>query len=231
MFRTLATFFGPMVAIETDIRIAEVVKRLGHWEFTSTLEILDVYQRCCDRSGHMLDIGCNIGAWTLPLARRYDHNKVLSFDCQPMIVECVQQTVELNNLTNVQVDCCAVSDVVGTQTYNLIDYKWGANFGSYEFETPYAGSDFNGKILSETETIATKTIDSLDLNDVVFIKLDIEGMEYKALKGAEDTIKQCRPFITFEHHKTDRVAAEQLLKHLGYDVSRSVGQMTLAVPG
>jgi len=232
MFRTVPTFFGPIAAIETDIRIAEELQRLGHWEFGSTLEILGVYQRYyANKSGHMLDVGCNIGTWTVPLARRYPQNTILAFDCQPPLVECVQQTIQLNCLTNAQATCCAVSDTCGTATYNKIDYEWGANFGAYEFEPPYAQSDFNGQTLAVTDTIATRTIDSLNLDSVVFIKLDIEGMEFKALEGAVNTIQRCGPFVAFEHHKTDRKAAEQLLQDLNYTIHHmTIGQMTLATP-
>jgi len=232
MFRTVPTFFGPIVAIETDIRIAEELQRLGHWEFGSTLEILNIYQRYyANKSGHMLDVGCNIGTWTVPLAQRYPQNTILAFDCQPPLVECVQQTIQLNQLTNAQATCCAVSDACGTATYNKIDYEWGANFGAYEFEPPYAQSDFNGQTLPATDTIATRTIDSLNLDSVVFIKLDIESMELKALEGAVNTIQRCGPFVAFEHHKTDRKAAEQLLQDLGYSICpQTIGQMTLATP-
>jgi hypothetical protein len=65
---------------------------------------------------------------------------------------------------------------------------------------------------------------------VVFIKLDIEGMEYPALKGSVNTIKRCSPFVVFEHHKTDRDSAVQLLKDLNYVIYNTIGQMTVAVP-
>jgi FkbM family methyltransferase len=232
MFKTLDTFFGPMVTIETDIRIAVEVQQLGQWEFASTLEILNIYQRhYAGRIGHMLDLGCNIGTWTLPLARRYPKNTVLAFDCQQPMVECVEQTIQLNCLTNVHAICCAVSDTSGTATRRVIDYGWGANFGAYEFEPPYANPDFNGQTLTVTDTITTKTIDSLALESVVFIKLDVEGMELKALIGAQETIQRCGPFVAFEHHKTDRKTAEQLLQDLGYSIHpQTIGQMTLAIP-
>ena len=74
-------------------------------------------------------------------------------------------------------------------------------------------------------------MDSLNLDQVVFMKLDIEGMEHKALKGAINTITACQPFVTFEHHKTDRVGVENLLENLGYRIlSETIGQMSMAVP-
>jgi FkbM family methyltransferase len=231
MIKTLPTFFGPLAVIESDTRITEEIQQLGHWEFNQLLEILNIYEKFyADQSGTMLDIGCNIGSWTLPLAKRYQQNTVLAIDCQPLAIDCVNQTVELNNLTNVQVQCCAISDHCQQVQHNKINYQWRANFGAYEFEPPMHNADFNGTLLSELDIIQIQSIDSFDLDRVVFIKLDIEGMEYSALKGSVDTIQRCGPFVVFEHHKTDQDSAVQLLKDLNYVTYNSIGQMTVAVP-
>ena len=232
MFKTLPTFFGPLVSIETDIKIGQQILQQGHWEFQDVLQILWFYEKYFSkRQGHMLDIGCNIGSWTLPLAQRYPENKIIAFDCQAEIVSCVEQTIKLNRLNNAQTQHCAVSDLCTRTCYNKIDYKCEANFGAYEFERPYANSDFNGMTTPDIDTISVLTVDSLNLDQVVFMKLDIEGMEYKALKGAINTITACQPFVTFEHHKTDRVGVENLLENLGYRIlSETIGQMSMAVP-
>jgi FkbM family methyltransferase len=231
MIKKISTFFGPLIAIESDTRISEEIQQVGHWEFDQLIEILNIYEKFYkERIGTMLDIGCNIGSWSLPLAQRYQQNIILAIDCQPLVIDCINQTIELNYLTNIRVDYCAISDQCKEIQRKKIDYKWKANFGAYEFEPPVRESDFNGTFLSETEIIQTRRIDSFNLDDVVFIKLDIEGMEYQALNGAIDTIRRCLPFIAFEHHKTDRERTNQLLKDLDYVVYNTIGQLTLAVP-
>lgn len=231
MFKTLSTFFGPLVAIDTDIRITPEVGQLGHWEFTDLLGIIDTYEKFySNRKGTILDVGCNIGSWLLPIAQRYSNNNILAIDCQQLAIDCVNQTIKLNNLHNVQTKCCAVSNECTTKNVNKINYHWGANFGAYEFEPPHAESDFNGRNLVELEPVDVITIDSLSITDVVFMKLDIEGMEYSALRGAENTIKQSQPFIAYEHHKTDNAAAQELLANLNYKIYTTLGQMTVAIP-
>lgn len=231
MFKTLSTFFGPLVAISTDIRITPEVNEVGHWEFSDLLNILKVYEKFySNRSGTMLDIGCNVGSWLLPLAQRYSQNKILAIDCQQLALDCVDQTIKLNNLNNVQTMCYAVSNVCNTTTYKRINYHWGANFGAYEFEEPYSSSDFNGQTLQETDNINIVTIDSLSVGDVVFIKLDIEGMEYSSLCGAVNTIQNCQPFIAYEFHKTNHAALLNLLTKLNYLIYDTIGQMNIAVP-
>lgn len=231
MFKTLSTFFGPLVAINTDIRITPEINNLGHWEFIDLLNIIKIYEDTCGgRTGTMLDIGCNVGSWLLPLAQRYTQNKILAIDCQQLAIDCVAQTISLNSLQNVQTMCCVMSDICGKKDYNAINYQWGANFGAYELDPPYAESDFNGHMSENIITLDVRTVDSLMLSDIVFVKLDVEGMEYQVLRGAENTIKQCRPFIAFENHKTNINAAVELLTNLNYRFDNNFGQMTIAVP-
>ena len=58
---------------------------------------------------------------------------------------------------------------------------------------------------------------------VRMIKLDIEGYEYDALKGAEMTIKQFKPLIVFESNEgneAQRSLIFDFLDSLGYQVGR-----------
>ena len=231
MFNPVPTFFGPLVAIDTDDRIGDELERVGHWEFRDFLEIMEIYQRLfSNKLGTILDIGCNIGTWTIPLAHRFSNNKVMAFDCQAVAIECVNKSVRLNHLSNVSTMWCAISNVNQSVSYNEINYNWGANFGAFEFEPPFVNSDFNGKLSNNTSKIEVRTIDSININHVSFIKIDVEGMEHKVIEGSIDTIKRCRPMIVWEHHKTNRDLANKLLTTLGYKEYNSVGQLTLSIP-
>lgn len=44
------------------------------------------------------------------------------------------------------------------------------------------------------------TIDSLELEELDLLWLDLEGFEYKALLGAKETIKRCRPVVVIENN-------------------------------
>ena len=56
-------------------------------------------------------------------------------------------------------------------------------------------------------TVEAKTIDEVHKNDrVTFIKMDIEGAEIEALKGAEKTIKRCKPKLAIcIYHEPDHL--------------------------
>lgn len=72
------------------------------------------------------------------------------------------------------------------------------------------------KIISSTESKGSViTVDTISIDDFVkenhigrvdFIKLDIEGAELEALKGAQDTLKKCRPQLALcIYHKKEHI--------------------------
>lgn len=94
---------------------------------------------------------------------------------------------------------------------------------------------FKGVIAKEREGIAhqivtQKTLDSFNFKDVDFIKIDVEGHEYKVLQGGIETIKKYKPIIVIEENEAPEVFnkgkmfdATNFLKTLGYKVKTNRG--------
>ena len=62
--------------------------------------------------------------------------------------------------------------------------------------------------LKKTIDIDVVTVDSLSLDNVSFIKFDVEGSEAEAIEGAKETIKKCRPVMKIAcYHRSDDVFA------------------------
>jgi hypothetical protein len=79
--------------------------------------------------------------------------------------------------------------------------------------------------ISQTEskiTIHTDTIDSLIQSKVDYIKMDIEGAEVPALKGARKTIAMYKPIlaICIYHNQSDFVEIPELI--LSYNPNYSI---------
>jgi len=86
------------------------------------------------------------------------------------------------------------------------------------------------------------TLDSLELENVSFIKMDVESSELNVLKGATKTLLRNRPVIVFEilgGHDLTRCEGEirfqyeeiiSFLESLGYRVELIFGNDFIATP-
>ncbi len=84
------------------------------------------------------------------------------------------------------------------------------------------------KFLSDYQSEETVTVDSIVREKLDFIKMDIEGEEYHALRGAEDTIirsKKMKCAICTYHNEADYINVNALLCQMGFQTKPSRGYM------
>ena len=62
-------------------------------------------------------------------------------------------------------------------------------------------------IKGERENVSTRRLDSFNLEDVSFIKIDVEGYEEAVLNGAKDTIQKNRPSLLIEIEERHKLGA------------------------
>jgi FkbM family methyltransferase len=225
------TVFGPMSVLKNDIRIGQELRDRGCWDLREILDSIHFFERFAPVNHDIiLDIGCNMGAWTLPVCNRFPDHTIHAFDCQEPLINCLDRTINLNKLEKVKTYLVAVSDVDGEIEFPSLNYNWGSNFGAFELEPVIRNSDFNGVTLPGKYTkIPSRTIDSFEFDNVGLIKIDVEGMELKVLKGAVKTLQKCKSVVLFENHKTDYNEVVTLLNHINYQIINTVGQMSCAV--
>ena len=81
---------------------------------------------------------------------------------------------------------------------------------------------------NESLIVTTTTIDQITRNQVepvTMIKLDINGAEYEALRGAEETIKKQRPFIAVKLHTKENLwRIPMLLKRINPNIKLYIRQ-------
>jgi FkbM family methyltransferase len=137
-----------------------------------------------------IDGGANVGAYARMLAAQYE--TVYAFEPAEDTFEALQQNIEEWGL----------SDRVITRNQALSD----------AVENVGMSLKLGGRSVSRTVSgpgdIPAVTIDSLELEQVDFIKLDVEGYEYQALAGARETLQRCHPAVLFEDKPGKRDLAD-----------------------
>ena len=78
------------------------------------------------------------------------------------------------------------------------------------------GSENIGQNLDTTAKVEQIALDDLPLSRVDFIKIDVEGMEFEALAGAEKIIEKCKPQMLIEVIKIDKDRMKSKLENMGY---------------
>ncbi len=81
----------------------------------------------------------------------------------------------------------------------------------------------NTIITNNKTDIEQITLDSLNLNNIDFIKIDVEGNELNVIKGTVETIMRNKPIIEFEYNNLEKKLCnaeygdiEKYLNNLGY---------------
>jgi FkbM family methyltransferase len=176
--------------------------------------------------GTAIDVGTWFGPWTRSLAKRA--TRVVSFEPNPDVADVLSRTLP----SNVELIRSAASDRVGTATLCL----------------PPGGRGTEGRASLEGVVGATRkvdvptqpvddVVDRLQLNDVRFMKVDVEGHEIAACRGAERLLTEQHPVLAVEleerHGGISPVV--EFLAGLGYagqvmvgEQWRSLGEFDLA---
>ncbi len=136
----------------------------------------------------VLDIGANIGAHCLPLARRVGPGgRVYAFEPTEWAFGKLQRNLSLNpELRNVVPERMALSDADQDQA-------------AYAFQSQYKAQ---GDSLTEQGAVTFSRLDTYcarkGIAKVDLIKLDVDGFETKILRGATEILRRDRPIMIVE---------------------------------
>lgn len=133
------------------------------------------------------DVGAHVGLWSMQLMKRFA--QVHAFEPVPLHYHCL-----LQNLTDNDFDDPGGKHSVRTHQFALGEKEQRVRIRTAPTSTGDSWVDSVGHM----HDIKMRTLDSFDLQDVDFIKIDCEGYEKFVLMGGEETIKRCRPCIIVE---------------------------------
>jgi FkbM family methyltransferase len=138
---------------------------------------------------NIIDLGAWIGDNSIPWAKNIDG---IVYAIDPCHENCdfINKTCEVNQIKNVKTIQCAISNVNELLTTN--DNLFHCSF------------IYGNPLLSGINKVNAVSLDFLyetkHIENIGYIHLDVEGMEYKVIEGSRNLIDNCRPIISFEQH-------------------------------
>ena len=207
------------LSILTNDAIGYMIQRDDGYE----KHFLDLASLILKEGDYAIDLGANIGYHTVSMANLVGNSgKIMSFEPQRITFQQLNCNIILNRLDNVYPMNCAVGESSSVIYMDYIDYY------------RESGGDFSLNIGNESVhhhksgyPVPIVSLDSLNLPRVNFMKIDIQGCELLALKGASETIKKFSPTIFIEMEDchlqkfgTNSIELKNFIKSLGYKIFR-----------
>lgn len=134
----------------------------------------------------VFDVGANVGNWTQTLLQMRPDAKVYLFDPSEGCREAIRQ----KNLPGITIMPCALGETAGEMPYFSSSATDGSASLHARRDTPFENFQYRQSLVpvrTLDEVIAAEKIDFVD-----FMKMDIEGHELFALKGARQALADGR---------------------------------------
>jgi FkbM family methyltransferase len=189
-------------------------------DFEPDLAVLDKF---LSPGSVMLDVGANLGLFTLAASRLVGASgRVAAFEPTQSTFSILEKNLLLNGITNVMPLRIALSDHAGkARLYHEADFSRNSLV-----------ADAAGQ---ESEEVVTRTLDEvlpeLKVGRVDFIKIDVEGADELVCRGAMQTLRTHCPAVLFEHNSSaaaklslDRNGTGGILRKLGYEFCALEGE-------
>jgi len=192
---------------------------------------LERVNQLCKNKTHAVDIGANVGrvsnilfdmGWTT----------VTAFEPTPTIFERLVENTKDKNITTHKL---GVSNKEGEAHFSI-----NSDTESNQETNQIVSKGFQKKRWN-VETIKTVTLDQMNLDQMDFLKIDVEGHEKYVVEGAEQTIKKYKPIIVLEVSfekkvydkkiSQDHKKALDILLNWGYNIDMKTVHDYVLIPG
>jgi FkbM family methyltransferase len=176
------------------------------------------FQRFIKNDDVILDLGANLGFYTLLFATVANNTMVYSIEASTSTFKRLEQNVLFNsNLTNIKIYNYAVSDKRGKVKFHSFTnlhhgYSSISNLGRDDAIEVEVDS------ISIDEFTAQNNFDKIDI-----LKIDVEGAEKLVLNGAKETIKKYLPSILMEMNEVNARSFNYSCKEL-LEILQNLGE-------
>lgn len=215
MYKSVEGRWGKCKFLSKDEYVGRSMYYYGEYNPDETEMILDLAFTDQDLENTVcLDIGANIGVISQALLAT--GAIVHAFEPQPELFKLLNENcanaapIDTYNSSRYTIYNTAVGAEEGAASMPKVHYSSKGNFGGLGIGTPSIYGNINVSVI---------TIDSLGLEKVDFIKIDVEGYEYEVLCGMENTIQMYMPIMYIEDDRGDKSRAlRQKIMSMGYEI-------------
>lgn len=177
----------PRIPLLEDVNLGEWLTFSEYWSFRDILPeperhlLTRVLSEAGESAAPAIDIGANIGAFTCAIASL--GQVVHAFEPIPETFCRLKNNVRFNGLLGKsQLNCLAVGKEEGLVTFHVQEHAAATNRMVAPGDSPPGG-------LASTQVVAAVSLDrycaAQGIDDISFLKIDVEGMEPYVLQGAK----------------------------------------------
>lgn len=136
------------------------------------------------------DIGANIGLFGVYFKLKNPDLIVHAFEPEPLNFQCLVNTINSFSFTDFHLSSLGLSDQSGTNQLYVDKINMG---GASVSLADTSRTAISIELTSLDEYVTINNIDRIDV-----IKIDVEGLEEKIIKGGIESIRRFKPLIIFE---------------------------------
>lgn len=149
---------------------------------------------CSHKSGAVIDVGVNLGQTLIAYLSTGHSARYIGFEPNPHCVHYARQVAECNEAKQVTIVPYGLADHYGTMTLfanGVVDSAASLVPG---FRDPAEYTCASVVAIAPGDAL----VESLGVDDISVVKIDVEGAELDVLRGLRGTIQRTRPFILCE---------------------------------
>lgn len=159
----------------------------------------------------VIDVGANMGCHTLRMAKLVgEKGRVIAFEPMSWPAAKLQRNIELNGFENIVVERIGLSNARKREENVYFRTSWTLNGGS----APDSMKAESINLVTFDEYAKENNIERID-----FLKIDVDGYEYKVIQGVQETLKRDMPLILIE-------LGSYTLRNAGDDINDLVNMLS-----
>lgn len=174
-----------------------------------------------NKASLVLDLGANIGLYTLAIKTNNPECQVFALEPNPRAFELLEKNMTANGIEGVTTLNVGAAEFSGEMLMRVLD----------------EGTAFGGKYLGEIkkeyrtwvkpERLKTMTVPALslvdifrinDIGDVDILKMDVEGMEHEVLRSSAELFPRIRRIVVEWHDHASKNELVQMLCENGFSL-------------